>query len=130
MEEPFNSNGPLTVEHSEFCENSATEFGGAIYNNGGYLTEKYNEFEDNFERSGGDIYNTETLTSLLNNNKNNATLNSQTTTRNNTGTKNNPNNNQNNTNTIPMQKTGTPLTELILGMLAVLGGTLIPRKKH
>lgn len=38
------------------------------------------------------------------------------------------NNNQNNT--IPMQKTGAPLTELILGILAVMGGTLIPRRKH
>ena len=57
-----------------------------------------------------------------NNNNNNITPN------NNEISSTGANNTQNNT--IPMQKTGTPLTELILAMLAVLGGTLIPRRKH
>ncbi|WP_281774074.1 hypothetical protein, partial [Methanobacterium formicicum] len=45
-----------------------------------------------------------------------------------------PNNNNPTTanaasNTITMQKTGTPTTSLILAILAILGGILTPKKK-
>lgn len=47
----FNANGTLTVVNSVVSDNSANQSGG-IYNNGGSVTESYNDFYNN---AGGDI---------------------------------------------------------------------------